>query len=42
MTVEYRVNPGVTNAELDRLYEVSWPEIPQFPKPNDGLMGDKR
>ena len=25
MTIEYRANPSVTNAELDRLYEVSWP-----------------
>jgi len=23
--VEYRVNPSVTNAELDQLYAVSWP-----------------
>lgn len=25
MDVEYRVNPPVTNAELDQLYSVSWP-----------------
>lgn len=25
MDIEYRVNPTVTNAELDRLYVVSWP-----------------
>ena len=25
MDVEYRVNPAVTNAELDQLYAVSWP-----------------
>ncbi len=25
MDIEYRVNPTVTNAELDRLYAVSWP-----------------
>ena len=25
MAIEYRVNPPVTNAELDRLYAVSWP-----------------
>jgi GNAT superfamily N-acetyltransferase len=25
MGIEYRVNPPVTNAELDRLYAVSWP-----------------
>jgi|SRR5579859_399190 len=25
MKIEYRVNPTVTNAELDQLYAVSWP-----------------
>ena len=25
MAIEYRVNPAVTNDELDRLYVVSWP-----------------
>lgn len=25
MDIEYRVNPAVTNDELDRLYGVSWP-----------------
>ncbi len=25
MDIEYRVNPPVTNAELDQLYAVSWP-----------------
>ena len=25
MTIEYRLNPAVTNAELDELYLVSWP-----------------
>ena len=25
MDIEYRVNPTVTNAELDQLYAVSWP-----------------
>ena len=25
MTIECRVNPAVTNAELDQLYVVSWP-----------------
>ena len=25
MTIAYRVNPAVTNAELDELYLVSWP-----------------
>ena len=25
MDIEYRVNPPVTNAELDQLYVVSWP-----------------
>ena len=25
MDIKYRVNPTVTNAELDRLYAVSWP-----------------
>ena len=25
MEIEYRVNPAVTNAELDQLYVVSWP-----------------
>ncbi|MGN6563745.1 MAG: GNAT family N-acetyltransferase [Thermomicrobiales bacterium] len=25
MDIEYRVNPAVTNAELDQLYVVSWP-----------------
>ena len=25
MDIEYRVNPTVTNAELDRLYAASWP-----------------
>ena len=25
MAIEYRVNPPVTNAELDQLYVVSWP-----------------
>lgn len=25
MAIEYRVNPSVTNAELDQLYAVSWP-----------------
>jgi GNAT superfamily N-acetyltransferase len=25
MDVEYRLNPAVTNAELDQLYAVSWP-----------------
>jgi GNAT superfamily N-acetyltransferase len=25
MDVEYRLNPSVTNAELDRLYALSWP-----------------
>ena len=26
MDIEYRVNPAVTNAELDQLYVVSWPK----------------
>ena len=26
MAVDYRVNPKVTNDELDRLYVVSWPD----------------
>ena len=25
MDIEYRINPPVTNAELDQLYAVSWP-----------------
>jgi GNAT superfamily N-acetyltransferase len=25
VAIEYRVNPGLTNVELDRLYAVSWP-----------------
>lgn len=25
MDIEYRVNPPVTNAELDQLYAISWP-----------------
>ncbi len=25
MAIDYRVNPAVTNAELDQLYVVSWP-----------------
>src|SRR5215831_9390400 len=25
MAIEYRINPGITNAELDQLYLVSWP-----------------
>lgn len=25
MAIEYRVNPSVSNAELDQLYVVSWP-----------------
>jgi len=25
MDIEYRVNPTITNAELDQLYVVSWP-----------------
>jgi GNAT superfamily N-acetyltransferase len=25
MNLEYRINPAVTNAELDQLYAVSWP-----------------
>lgn len=25
MEIEYRVNPSVTNAELDRLYAAAWP-----------------